>query len=207
MDGEKRWPVVGAVAKVIEATFSVGEETAGGSAHAVTIGPFDDAWCGGEGGEADGVVLGTGPETENDEIGFLGLPPEWIADVLLINPENRRDGRFRISDFGMWPCYVPHLRDYAWLLPRLIKFVRYCGGSTRFGRRMHDKVGIVAEFTEGFCQKAEVAVPEKLVGADGEVGVEKDFQAVFLSENFILKSAIGQSHSKARKSCKEEIRD
>ena len=72
---------------------------------------------------------------------------------------------------------------------------------------MHDKVGIVAEFTEGFCQKAEVAVPEKLVWADGEVGVEKDFQAVFLSENIILKSAIGQSHSKARKSCKEEIRD
>ena len=33
----------------------------------------------------------------------------------------------------------------------------------------------MAEFTEGFCQKAEVAVPEKLVRADGEVGVEKDF--------------------------------
>jgi hypothetical protein len=50
-------------------------------------------------------------------------------------------------------------------------------------------------------------MPEELVGADGEVGVEKDFQAVFLSENIILQSAIGQSHSKARKSCKEEIRD
>jgi hypothetical protein len=72
---------------------------------------------------------------------------------------------------------------------------------------MHDKVGIVAEFTKGLCQKAEVAMPEELVGADGEVGVEKYFQAVFLSENIILKSAIGQSHSKARKSCKEEIRD
>ena len=42
---------------------------------------------------------------------------------------------------------------------------------------MHDKVGFVAEVTKGFCQKAEVAVPEKLVRADGEVGVEKDFQA------------------------------
>ena len=41
---------------------------------------------------------------------------------------------------------------------------------------MHDQVGFVAEVTEGFGQKAEVAVPEKLVGADGEVGVEKDFQ-------------------------------
>ena len=41
---------------------------------------------------------------------------------------------------------------------------------------MHDKVGFVAEGTEGFGQKAEVAVPEKLVRADGEVGVEKDFQ-------------------------------
>jgi len=42
---------------------------------------------------------------------------------------------------------------------------------------MHDKVGFVAEVTEGFCQKAEIAVPEELVGADGEVGIEKDFQA------------------------------
>jgi hypothetical protein len=41
---------------------------------------------------------------------------------------------------------------------------------------MHDKVGFVAEVTEGFCQKAEVAMPEKLFGADGEIGVEKDFQ-------------------------------
>jgi hypothetical protein len=41
---------------------------------------------------------------------------------------------------------------------------------------MHDKVGIVAEGTECFGQKAEVAVPEKLVRADGEVGIEEDFQ-------------------------------
>ena len=41
---------------------------------------------------------------------------------------------------------------------------------------MDDEKGVVAEGTEGFCQKAEVAVPEKLVRADGEVGVEKDFQ-------------------------------
>ena len=41
---------------------------------------------------------------------------------------------------------------------------------------MHDKVGIVAEIPECVCQKAEVAMPEKLFGADGEVGVEKDFQ-------------------------------
>ena len=41
---------------------------------------------------------------------------------------------------------------------------------------MHDKVGFVAEVTEGFCQKAEVAVPEKLAGADGEVSVKKDSQ-------------------------------
>jgi len=42
---------------------------------------------------------------------------------------------------------------------------------------MYDEEGVVAEVTEGFCQKAEVAVPEELVGADGEVGVEKDFQS------------------------------
>ena len=42
---------------------------------------------------------------------------------------------------------------------------------------MHDKVGVVAEISEGFCQKAEVAMPEELVGADREIGVEKDFQS------------------------------
>jgi hypothetical protein len=41
---------------------------------------------------------------------------------------------------------------------------------------VYDKVGFVAEGTEGFGQKAEVAVPEKLVRADGEVCVEEDFQ-------------------------------
>ena len=41
---------------------------------------------------------------------------------------------------------------------------------------MDDEKGIVAEGTESFCQKAEVAMPKELVGADGEVGVEKDFQ-------------------------------
>ncbi len=40
---------------------------------------------------------------------------------------------------------------------------------------MEDEKGVVAEVTEGFCQKAEVAVPEKLFRADGEVGVKKDF--------------------------------
>ena len=64
------------------------------------------------------------------------------------------------------------------MLPRVIKFVRYCRGRIRFGRRMHDEVGFVAEVAEGFCQKAEVAVPEELVRANGEVGVEKNLQAV-----------------------------
>jgi hypothetical protein len=42
---------------------------------------------------------------------------------------------------------------------------------------MHDKVGIVAECAEGFGQKTKVAMPEELVGANGQVGVEKDFQS------------------------------
>ena len=58
----------------------------------------------------------------------------------------------------MWPYFAPNLaslgRSFEGLLARVINFVRYCGVSTRFGRRMHDKVGFVAEFTEGFCQKA-----------------------------------------------------
>ena len=70
---------------------------------------------------------------------------------------------------------------------------------------MDDKVGFVAEVTKGLCQKAEVAMPEELVGADGEVGVEKYFQAGFFSENITLKSAIGQSHSEARKYGKRSL--
>ena len=45
---------------------------------------------------------------------------------------------------------------------------------------MYDQVGFVAEVTEGFCQKAEVAVPEELVKANGEIGVEKNFQGPIL---------------------------
>jgi hypothetical protein len=37
---------------------------------------------------------------------------------------------------------------------------------------MDKEEGVVAEISESFGQKAEVAMPEKLVGADGEVGVE-----------------------------------
>ena len=81
--------MVGAVTKVVEAAFCVCEEPTGGSTHAIAIGPFDDVGCGREGGAADRVVFGPGPEAKDDEIGFLGLPPEWIADVLLRNPENR----------------------------------------------------------------------------------------------------------------------
>ena len=81
--------MVGAVAKVVEAAFSIGEETAGGGAQAVAIGAFDYAGCGREGGAADGGVLGSGPEAKDDEIGMMILPPEWIVDVLLRNPENR----------------------------------------------------------------------------------------------------------------------
>ena len=75
-----------------------------------------------------------------------------------------------------WPYFVSQLRDFEGLLPRVINFVWCCGVSTRFGRRMHDKVGFVAEGTESFGQKAEVTVPEKLVGVNGEVGVEQNFQ-------------------------------
>ena len=80
--------MVGAVAEVVEATFCIGEETAGGSAHAIAIGAFDDAGCGREGSSADGVVLRAGPESEDDQIGFVGLPPEWVADVRGGRPEN-----------------------------------------------------------------------------------------------------------------------
>ena len=50
-------------------------------------------------------------------------------------------------------------------------------GGTWFGRRVDDEKGVVAEGTECFGQKAKVAVPEELIGADSKVGVEEDFQA------------------------------
>lgn len=93
--------MVDAVTEVVEPTFSVGKETAGGSAHAIAVGPFDDAGCSRKGGSADGVVLGSGPEAEDDEIGLLGLPPTGVTNVEGGRPEGRGNGRFRISDFRM----------------------------------------------------------------------------------------------------------
>jgi len=43
---------------------------------------------------------------------------------------------------------------------------------------MYDQAGIVTKVTEGFGQKAKVAMPEKLVGVNGQVGVEEDFQNI-----------------------------
>jgi len=102
----------------------------------------------GEGGSADGVVLGSGPEAEDDEIGLLGLPPERVADVRGRGPD------YRVVAGGGWRVA--------------------CG----FSRRVDDQPGLVAEVMEGFCQKAEVAMPEKLVGVNGQVGVEEDFQNI-----------------------------
>ena len=122
--------MVCAVAEVVEPAFGVGGKTAGGSAHAIAIGAFDNVGCSRKSGSADRVVLRAGPETEDHEIRLLGLPPEWIADVGGRGPKNGRDGRFRISNFGM--------REGIW-------------GGTWFSRRMHDEKGVVAEVTEGFC--------------------------------------------------------
>ena len=80
--------MVGAVAEVVEATFSVGEETAGSGAHAVAIGTFNDMGCSRKGSSANGVVLGSGPEAEDDEIGFLGLPPTGVTNVGGRGPED-----------------------------------------------------------------------------------------------------------------------
>ena len=81
--------MVGAVAKVVEAAFSVGGKTTGCGAHAVAIGAFDDVGGGREGRSANGVVFGAGPESKDNEIGLLELPPDGVANVLLRNPENR----------------------------------------------------------------------------------------------------------------------
>ena len=81
--------MVGEVAEVVEAAFCVGEETTGCGAHAIAIGSFDNVGCGREGGPADGVVFGSGPEAEDDEVGLLGLPPLIVSNLGLGNPKNR----------------------------------------------------------------------------------------------------------------------
>ena len=130
--------MVGAVAKVVEPAFGIGGKTAGGSAHAIAIGAFDDAGSGRECSSADRVVLGAGPESKDHEIGLLGLPPEWVSNVEGGRPEDWRGGRFRISNFGMWPYFAPNLaslgRSFEGLLPRVNKFVRCSKGGTRLGR-------------------------------------------------------------------------
>ena len=80
--------MVGAVAEEVEATFCISKESTRGSAHAIAIGTFDDVGRGGEGGTADGVVLGSGPETEDNEIGLLELPPTGVTNVQGGRPED-----------------------------------------------------------------------------------------------------------------------
>ena len=58
--------MVGAVAEVVEASFCISKKSAGSGAHAVAIGAFDDVGRGGEGGSANGVVFGSGPESKDD---------------------------------------------------------------------------------------------------------------------------------------------
>ena len=78
----------GAVAEVVEATFCISKESTRGSAHAVAIGAFDDMGCSRKGGSANGVVLGSGPETEDNEIGLLELPPTGVTNVEGARPED-----------------------------------------------------------------------------------------------------------------------
>jgi hypothetical protein len=107
---------------------------------------------------AGGVVLGTGPEAENYKIRTMILPPAWIADVGGRNPENR---------VILGQCFQGCRRGFVRASGR--------GGAVAGGlfiRRMDKEEGVVAEISESFGQKAEVAMPEKLVGADGEVCVE-----------------------------------
>ena len=90
--------MVAAVAKVVEATFSVGKEAAGGSAHAIAIGTFDDVGGGGKGGSANGVVLWAGPETEDNQVGHLLSPPVSGCRLGLGDELHRAiQGIFRIS--------------------------------------------------------------------------------------------------------------
>jgi len=81
--------VVGAVAEVVEATFCISKKSTGGGAHAVAIGTLDDMGCSRESSASDRVVLGTSPETEDNEIGLLGLPPDGVTNVEGGRPENR----------------------------------------------------------------------------------------------------------------------
>ena len=93
--------MVGAVTKVVEPAFSVGEETTGCGAHAIAVGAFDDVGCGRESSSAGRVVLWAGPKAKDDQVGMMILPPFFISNLGWRGPEDGRDGRFRISNFGM----------------------------------------------------------------------------------------------------------
>ena len=80
--------MVGAVAEVVEATFCISKKSTGGSAHAVAIGTLDDMGCSRESSASDRVVLGTSPETEDNEIGLLGLPPLFVSNLGRGGPED-----------------------------------------------------------------------------------------------------------------------
>ena len=79
--------MVGAIAKVVEAAFGVREKSAGGSPHPITIGTLGDLRGGGKSGTANRIVLGAGPEAENDEIRFVALPQDGVVNVLMRNPK------------------------------------------------------------------------------------------------------------------------
>jgi hypothetical protein len=74
-------PTGAAIHPVVMPSADIQTKATGSGAHAVAIGSLDDPVRGRESGAPNGVVFGAGPEAKDDEIGFVGFPPRWIADV------------------------------------------------------------------------------------------------------------------------------
>jgi len=134
------------VAKVVIASPRISLQTTGSGTHAIAIGSLDDAGGGGEGGAANGIIFWPSPETEDDEIRFLALPPRGVADVGGRGPDNRVLG------------------GDGW---------RVAGG---FARRVDDQPGLVAQFTKGLGKQPQIPMPKKLVLPDGQIGIKKNLQ-------------------------------
>ena len=88
-------------------------------------------------------------QTENDDVRLLHFPPKGLSDLGRGCPEDR-------LAFGI---------GWSW-----------AGGGVG---KVDDQPGVVTQFAKGLGQHPQIPMPEKLVRADREIGIKKNFQGFF----------------------------